>query len=63
MQSIKNENNGDVKQVVITLPLLEGLDGVKKMSKSLSNYIAIDDLPSEIFGKGRYFTFEARSEK
>ena len=51
LQSIKNENNEDVKQVVITLPLLEGLDGVKKMSKSLSNYIAIDDLPSEIFGK------------
>ena len=51
LQSLKNENNEDVKQVVITLPLLEGLDGVKKMSKSLSNYIAIDDLPSEIFGK------------
>jgi len=38
-------------QVVITTPLLEGLDGVQKMSKSLSNYIGIDELPSEMFGK------------
>lgn len=38
-------------QVIITLPLLPGLDGVKKMSKSLGNYIGIDEAPSEIFGK------------
>ena len=38
-------------QVVITTPLLEGLDGVQKMSKSLGNYIGIDEPPSEIFGK------------
>ncbi|HUP64564.1 MAG TPA: tyrosine--tRNA ligase [Thermoanaerobaculia bacterium] len=38
-------------QVVITLPLLEGLDGVEKMSKSLGNYIGIDESPSQIFGK------------
>ncbi len=38
-------------QTVITLPLLPGLDGVKKMSKSLGNYIGIDEPPSEIFGK------------
>jgi tyrosyl-tRNA synthetase len=38
-------------QVVITLPLLEGLDGVKKMSKSLNNYIGIDEPFDEIFGK------------
>jgi tyrosyl-tRNA synthetase len=38
-------------QVVITTPLLEGLDGVQKMSKSLSNYIGIDEPPSEMFGK------------
>jgi len=38
-------------QVVMTLPLLEGLDGVKKMSKSLNNYIGITDEPNQMFGK------------
>ncbi len=38
-------------QIVITMPLLEGLDGVQKMSKSLGNYIAINDTPDEMFGK------------
>ena len=38
-------------QVVITMPLLEGLDGVEKMSKSLGNYIGINEPPAEIFGK------------
>ncbi|RJO63987.1 MAG: tyrosine--tRNA ligase [Candidatus Omnitrophota bacterium] len=38
-------------QVVITLPLLEGTDGLQKMSKSLGNYISINDKPGEIFGK------------
>ena len=38
-------------QVVITDPILEGLDGVKKMSKSLNNYVAIDEEPDEMFGK------------
>jgi tyrosyl-tRNA synthetase len=38
-------------QVVITVPILEGLDGEKKMSKSLDNYIAIDEDPDEMFGK------------
>ncbi|MBW9257910.1 MAG: tyrosine--tRNA ligase [Candidatus Thiodiazotropha sp. (ex. Lucinisca nassula)] len=38
-------------QVVITLPILEGLDGVQKMSKSLNNYIGITDQPEEMFGK------------
>ena len=38
-------------QTVITLPLLEGLDGVKKMSKSEDNYIGITEDPDEIFGK------------
>ena len=51
LQSVNSPNNEEVKQVVITLPLLEGLDGVKKMSKSLNNYIAIDDSPKEMFGK------------
>ena len=38
-------------QVVITVPILEGLDGEKKMSKSLDNYVAIDEDPDEMFGK------------
>jgi len=38
-------------QVVMTLPLLEGLDGVEKMSKSLGNYVAVEDEPTEMFGK------------
>ncbi|HYC91958.1 MAG TPA: tyrosine--tRNA ligase [Thermoanaerobaculia bacterium] len=38
-------------QVVLTVPLLEGLDGVEKMSKSLNNYIGIDEEPAQIFGK------------
>ncbi len=38
-------------QVVMTLPLLEGLDGVEKMSKSLGNYVAVEDEPEEMFGK------------
>ncbi len=42
---------GQDPQVVITMPLLEGTDGVQKMSKSLGNYIGITEPPSEIFGK------------
>ena len=42
---------GQNEQVIITVPLLEGLDGVKKMSKSLNNYIALNDDPNEMFGK------------
>jgi tyrosyl-tRNA synthetase len=38
-------------QVVITMPLLEGTDGINKMSKSLGNYIAINDKPTDMFGK------------
>jgi tyrosyl-tRNA synthetase len=38
-------------QVILTMPILEGLDGVQKMSKSLDNYIAIEDPPGEMFGK------------
>lgn len=38
-------------QVAMTLPLLEGLDGVEKMSKSLGNYVAVEDPPTEMFGK------------
>jgi len=42
---------GQEPQVVMTLPLLEGLDGVQKMSKSLNNYIGISEPPKEMFGK------------
>ena len=42
---------GQKPQIVITLPLLEGLDGVQKMSKSLGNYVGIDEPPREMFGK------------
>lgn len=42
---------GQAPQVVITMPLLEGTDGVNKMSKSLGNYIGITEPPKEIFGK------------
>ena len=42
---------GQEPQVVITMPILEGLDGVQKMSKSLGNYIGITDPPEEMFGK------------
>jgi tyrosyl-tRNA synthetase len=42
---------GQEPQAVITLPILEGLDGVQKMSKSLNNYIGITDPPQEMFGK------------
>jgi tyrosyl-tRNA synthetase len=42
---------GQEPQIVITLPLLEGLDGVQKMSKSLGNYVGIDEPPQEMFGK------------
>ncbi|QTC41453.1 tyrosine--tRNA ligase [Bacillus sp. V3] len=45
------EHYGKEKQVVMLLPLLEGLDGVDKMSKSKHNYIGIDEPPNEIFGK------------
>ena len=38
-------------QVILTMPLLEGLDGVQKMSKSLNNYIGIEELPDQMFGK------------
>jgi tyrosyl-tRNA synthetase len=42
---------GQESQVIITMPLLEGLDGVQKMSKSLGNYVGIAEPPREIFGK------------
>ncbi|NCC51409.1 MAG: tyrosine--tRNA ligase [Spartobacteria bacterium] len=58
--------HGMAPQIVMTFPLIEGLDGVQKMSKSLGNYIGINEPPREIFGKTmsvsdelmwRYFTY------
>lgn len=45
------ESHKEIPQIIMTMPLLEGLDGVNKMSKSLNNYVAIEDAPSEQFGK------------
>lgn len=45
------EKLGLLPQIVMTLPLLPGLDGVEKMSKSLGNYVAVEDPPEEMFGK------------
>jgi tyrosyl-tRNA synthetase len=42
---------GQEPQCILTMPILEGLDGVQKMSKSLDNYISVDDKPRDIFGK------------
>lgn len=62
---LQREYGVGVEQAIITVPILEGLDGVKKMSKSLNNHIAIQDSPKEMFGKTmsisddlitRYFT-------
>ena len=44
-------SNGQEPQVILTMPLLEGLDGVQKMSKSLQNHVGINDSPHEMFGK------------
>jgi len=45
------ESYGQEPQVALTMPILEGLDGVQKMSKSLNNYIGITDAPNDMFGK------------
>jgi tyrosyl-tRNA synthetase len=45
------QDYGQDPQIVMTMPLLEGLDGVQKMSKSLGNYVGITDTPGEMFGK------------
>jgi tyrosyl-tRNA synthetase len=44
-------SHGQEPQIALTLPLLEGLDGVQKMSKSLGNYVGINERPEDIFGK------------
>ena len=45
------KNNGQEPQVAVTVPLLVGLDGVKKMSKSYKNYVGLTDAPEDMFGK------------
>jgi len=45
------KHHGQAPQCILTMPLLEGLDGVNKMSKSLGNYVGIQEAPNEIFGK------------
>jgi tyrosyl-tRNA synthetase len=45
------KQNGQPQQIVLLTPILEGLDGKQKMSKSLSNYVALNDPPAEMFGK------------
>ena len=45
------KSEGQRPQTVLMMPLLEGLDGVQKMSKSLNNYIGITDAPNDMFGK------------
>jgi len=61
---------GKEPQVILTMPILEGTDGIEKMSKSLNNYIALTDTPREIFGKVmsipdnltvRYFRYAGRA--
>ena len=60
------KDEGQPQQVVMVMPLLEGLDGVKKMSKSYDNYIGVSEAPQEMYGKlmsvsdelmARYYTF------
>src|SRR6185369_15947015 len=43
--------SGQASEVIIAMPILEGLDGVKKMSKSLGNYVGVTDPPNEMFAK------------
>jgi tyrosyl-tRNA synthetase len=45
------KEEGQLPQIVLTMPLLEGLDGVKKMSKSYQNYVGVSEEPNEMFGK------------
>ncbi|WP_018935148.1 tyrosine--tRNA ligase [Thioalkalivibrio sp. ALJ24] len=49
-RELQKQEGGD-PQVILTMPILEGLDGVQKMSKSLGNYVAVQDSPEDMFGK------------
>jgi tyrosyl-tRNA synthetase len=48
---VLQQEYGQESQVIMTMPILEGLDGVQKMSKSLGNYVGINEAPAEMFGK------------
>ena len=48
---LQREYQVGIEQAIMTMPILEGTDGIKKMSKSLQNHIAIDDDPEDMFGK------------
>jgi tyrosyl-tRNA synthetase len=48
---VLQETNGQKPQIALTLPVLPGLDGVQRMSKSLGNYVGVTDSPAEMFGK------------
>jgi len=50
-RDLQKKYNCKTQQDILTVPILEGLDGIEKMSKSLGNYIALDDEPNEMFGK------------
>lgn len=63
---------GKEAQCILTMPILEGTDGIEKMSKSLDNYIALTDTPREMFGKAmsipdtliaKYFRYAARAKE
>ncbi len=56
------ERRGQVGQMVMTVPLLVGTDGVKKMSQSLGNYISVKDEPAEMFGKTMSIPDEAMGQ-
>src|SRR5206468_9068282 len=45
------EQDGQLPQIIMTTPLLPGLDGVQRMSKSLGNYVGVSDRPDDMFGK------------
>ena len=49
---------GQEPQVIMTMPILEGLDGVQKMSKSLGNYVGINEAPAQMFGKLMSISYE-----
>ncbi|SFM03389.1 tyrosine--tRNA ligase [Marinobacter zhejiangensis] len=51
MGRVLQKGHGQEPQVILTMPILEGLDGVQKMSKSLGNYIGVNDAPGEMFAK------------
>jgi len=51
MGRVLQKSHGQDPQVILTMPILEGLDGVQKMSKSLGNYIGVNDSPGEMFTK------------